>query len=95
MDISALCPDDITEDSSLSHCQGIHLVFVITTILQDEAVQACLLGKVNQAPTLLQIHSTWYLYGCVLTMLHRKFGHRIVMVPIGGNVNQINVIALT
>ena len=91
VDISTLSTDNVTENAILSHRQRIHLIVVIAAVLQDEAMLASLLAQVNQAPALIQVHGTRHLDSCMLAILHRKLGNREMVVPVGCDINQVDV----
>ena len=91
VDISTLSTDDVTENAILSHSQRIHLIVVVAAVLQDEAMLASLLAQVNQAPALIQIHGTRNLDGCMLAILHRKLGNWEMVIPVGCDINQVDV----
>ena len=94
VDVSTLGTDDVTEHAILSHRQGIHLVIVVAAVLQDEAMLAGLLAHVNQAPALIQVHGARHLDGSMLAVLHGTLSHREMVVPVGSDIHQVDVLAL-
>ena len=94
VDVSTLSTDDISENTVLRHSQGVHLIIVIAAVLQNEAMLACLLAEVYQAPALFQVHCTRHLDGSMLAVLHRHLSHREMVIPVGSDVNQVDVLAL-
>ena len=54
----------------------------------------CLLAEVNQAPALFQVHCTRHLDGSMLAVLHRQLSHWEMVIPVGSDVNQVDVLAL-
>ena len=94
VDVGTLCADDFAEESLLSHVQGAHLVIVIAAVLQEHAMQAVLLAQVDEFPALLQVHGAWHFDGCMLAVFQGTFGNGEMMVPVGGNVYQVDVLPL-
>ena len=94
VDVGTLGTDDVTEHAGLSHCQGVHLVIVVAAVLQDEAMLAGLLTHVDQTPALVKVHGARYLDGGMLAVFHGTLSHREMVVPVGSDVNQVDVRAL-
>ena len=94
VDVGALGTDDVAEYAVLSHCQGVHLVIVVAAVFQDEAMLAGLLTHVDQAPALVQVHGTRHLDGSMLAVFHGTLSHWEMVVPVGSDVNQVDVWAL-
>ena len=55
---------------------------------------AGLLTHVDQAPALVQVHGTRHLDGSMLAVFHGTLSHWEMVVPIGSDVNQVDVWAL-
>ena len=94
MDIRPLCPYHLAEDTVLRHVQRVHLEPVVAAVLQHHAVLARAFAQVNQLPALLQIHGGRHLQGHVLAVLHSIFRNGEVVQPVGGDIHQVNVVAL-
>ena len=94
MDVCAFCTNHFTEQTSLLHGESCHFVLIIAAVFEDETVEASFFRKVNQAPALFEVHGRRHFDSSVLSILHCELGHGIVVVPVGGDVNQIDVVAL-
>ena len=57
VDVGALGADNLTEYAVLSHRKSVHLIVVVAAVLEDEAVETCLLSEVDELPALLEVHS--------------------------------------
>ena len=53
------------------------------------------LREVYQFPALLQVHGAGYLDSHMLAVLQRTLGHGEMVVPVGGNINQVDISPLT
>ena len=91
MDVGTLSTQHFAEDTVLSHIEGTQFEPVVAAVLKNHTMLAGLLGKVDELPALFEIHSRRNLDGCVLAILESTLGNREMVVPIGSNVNKVNV----
>ena len=92
--IGTLCVDDLTEETLLCHVERVQLEEVVAAVLQNHAVQALLLGEVDELPDFVHVHGRRHLDGHVLTVLQCLLGHQEVVYPVGGDVDHVDVGAL-
>ena len=93
VDVCALCAQYLSEYAVLRHVERAHLKPVVAAVFQDHAVELLLLGEVHQLPALLQVHGRWHLVGHVLAVLQRTSCHDGVMLPVCGDIDEVNVVA--
>ncbi len=94
MTIGTLHIEHLAEHSVLRHIEAVELEEVITAVLKHHTVQAGLLAEVDERPYLAQVHGRRHLDGHVLAMLHGILGHNKVVEPVGGDIHQVDVLAL-
>ena len=94
MAIGTLHIEHLAEHSVLRHIEAVELEEVITAVLKHHTVQADLLAEVDERPYLAQVHGRRHLDGHVLAMLHGILGHNKVVEPVGGDIHQVDVLAL-
>ena len=73
---------------------NIHARNYIAAIFENEAVETLSLGKVNETPTLLEVHRRGHLDSDMLTMLHGILRHGVVVIPICCDVDKVYIFAL-
>ena len=93
MYVGALSADNLAEYSLLSHVQGGHFKPVVAAVLQNHAVQAVLLAKVDEFPALVEVHSRRHFYCHVLAVLEGALSYREVVIPVGADVYKVDVAA--
>ena len=91
--VSPLHVKHFAEDTLLRHVQRVQFEEVVTAVLQHHAVQAGLLGQVDQLPDFRQVHRRRHLDGHVLAVRHRLPGDEEVVFPVGGDVDEVDVLA--
>ena len=94
VDVGTFTTEHLTEDAVLRHVQGVELVPVIAAVLKNHAVLAGLLAEFNELPALCQVHGRGHLDGGVLAIFQRALGHGEVVIPVGGDIDDVNVLAL-
>ena len=95
VDVSTLSAEDITEEALLSHVERGELEEVIHAVLEHHAVTLCALSRVDDVPSFLEGRHSWYFTSDVLALLHGIDHHRGVTCPVGSDVDQVNVRAVT
>ncbi len=95
VDISTFCTQNLSEYTLLSHIQGGHLIPVVAAVLEHFAMETLTLGEVDEFPALLKVHCSRYLDSNILAMLESIFCYREMVVPVGSDINEVDVLALT
>ena len=94
VNVGALDMEDLAEEPVLGHVERRELEEVIDAVLEHHAVALVLLGGVHQLPALVERLGRRHLHGNMLAVLHGIDGHRNVLEPRRGNVDQVDVVAL-
>ena len=94
VDIATLGIEDVTEETLILHIKGGHLEEVVDAILQHHAVLAGPLGGVDEGPDVVQREGSRHFDSDVLALLHSVLRHLDVGLPIGHNVDQVDIGAL-
>ena len=91
MYIAALDVQDVAEEALLGHVEGGELEEVVDAVLEHHAVAAGLLGGVDKLPAFVEIHGSGHFHGHVLAVFHGVDGHGDVVLPVGGDVYDVDV----
>ena len=95
VDVGSLQVGEGAEEALLLHGEHGLVEGVVAAVLEHEAVAAGALGGVDELPALGYGGGGGHLNGYVLALLHGIAGHGGVGEPVGADVYQINVGALT
>ena len=94
VDVGALGAYDFAENAVLGHVERVHLEPVVAAVFENHAVLAGFLAQVDEFPALLEVHGRRHLDGRVLAVFKGTLGHGEMVVPVGGHVNEVDVVAL-
>ena len=93
MDICALGVQDFAEEALLRHIEGIHFEEVIHAVFEHHAVTARALRGIDEVPDFVEGHCSRHLDSHMLAMLHGIEGHGGMGLPVGGDVDQVDIVA--
>ena len=85
--------EHLAEESLLCHVQCGQLEEVVDAVLEHHAVQTGALCRVDELPYLVHVHGGRHLDGHMLAVLHGIEGDGHVVHPVGGNVDEVDVVA--
>ena len=91
VDVGTLHANDFAEHAVLSHVEGGHFKPVVAAVFKNHAVQTVLFAEVDEFPALVEVHSRRHFDGNVLAVFKSAFGNREVVVPVGADVNEVDV----
>src|SRR5438552_10738453 len=91
VEISPLSMRDFAEESITHHAQDHHLSRAITAVLQDDAMLASSLRRIDEVPALLQCCTGRHFNGSMFAILHNAERHRNVPVPWGRYIDDVKV----
>ena len=94
VDVRTLGAQDLTEESLLSHIEGRELEEVVDTVLQHHAVTLSTLCGIDDIPSLLEGHHRGHFAGYVLTLVHRIDHHLGVVLPVGSDIDEVNIVTI-
>ena len=94
VDVGTFATEHFAKDTVLRHIQGVELIPVVAAVLENHAVLASLLTEFDELPALCQVHGRGHLDGGVLAVLQRALSHGEVVVPVGGDIDEVDVGAL-
>ena len=94
MDVGSLAAKHFAKHALLRHVERVKLVPVVAAVLENHAVEACLLREFDELPALLEVHGTGHLNSRVLAVLQGTLGNGEVMVPVGGYIYEVDIGAL-
>ena len=83
----------LAEESLLRHVQRSQFEEVVDAVLEHHAMLAGALAGVDELPYLVHIEGCGHLDGHVLAVLHRVDRQRHMVYPVGGDVDEVNVVA--
>ena len=86
--------DDFAEKSLLCHAERIHFEEVITAVFEHHAVLSRRFRQVDECPNLAHVHRRRHFYGHMFAVVHGELSRREVMIPVGCDENQVDIIAL-
>lgn len=87
--------EDVTEQSLLGHVQGGQFKEVVHTVFKLHAMLAGLFGRIDERPDFIQCHGGGHFDGHVLAVLHGIDTHFGMVLPVGHNIYDVNIIAVT
>ena len=83
-----------TQHAELGHVQGSHLEKVVGAIFEHHAVFAGLFGDVDEFPAVGDRSGSRNFHGHVFAMLHGINSHLDVRLPVGADINEVDIVAL-
>ena len=86
--------EHLTEESLLCHVQCGELEEVVNAVLEHHTMLAGALRGVDELPYLLHVCGSGHLNSHMLAVLHCIEGQGHVMYPVGGDVDEVNVVAV-
>ncbi len=93
VDVGTLGMKHLAEEALLCHVERGELEEVVDAVLQLHAVFARALGGIDEAPDLLHGHGGGHLDGYMLALLHGVNAHVGMGLPVGNDVDQVQVVA--
>ncbi len=94
VDVGALGMQDLAEQPLLGHVETRQFEEVVNAVLEHHAVTARALRGVDQLPALLDVGGGGNLDGHMLAVLHGVNGQRHMVHPVGGDVDQVDIVTL-
>ena len=94
VDIGAFAVNHLAEHALFRHVECRHLEEVVGAVFEHHAVFACLFGYVDKLPAILNGCGCRNLNGYVFSMLHGVHSHRDMCLPVGADVNEVDIVAL-
>ena len=94
MDVGAFAMDEFAEHALLGHVEGGQLEEVVAAVLEHHAVALGLFGHVDELPAFFNGGGSRHFEGHVFAMLHGVGGHHDMGLPVGADVDEVDVIAL-
>ena len=92
--VPSVASRDVPEESLMGHLQHGQLLAPVAAVLHQEAVQALLLGDVHQGPQLVQLGGDRRFDADVLAAPQRGRRLGVVLLPGGGDVDEVDVVGL-
>ena len=92
MDVGSFCMKNLSEEALLCHIQGGEFKEVIDTVLQLHGMLLCFLGGIDDRPDLIERHGCRHLAGHMLALFHRIDHHGGMAFPVGGDIDQIDIV---
>ena len=92
--VGSLHMKHLAEESLLRHVQGRDLEEVVDAVLQHHTMQAGALAGVDELPYFLQGHGGRHLDGHVLAVFHGVECQGNVVYPVGGNIDEVDVLPI-
>ena len=94
VDVAALDVEHLAEQPLLGHIQRIHLEEVVDAVFELHAVLARALRGVDEGPDLVERHGRRHFDGGVLALFHGVYAHPGVVLPVGSDIHQVDIVAL-
>ena len=95
MDIRTLGTKHLAEEALLCHVERSEFEEVIHTVLQHHAVTLGALGGVDDIPRFLEAAHSGDFTSYVLALLHSVDHHRSMAYPVGDDVDEVDIRAVT
>ena len=94
VDIGTFAVDEFAKEALLGHVEGGQLEEVVTAVFEHHAVALGLFGHVDKLPALRNGGGGRHFHGNMFALLHGVDGHRDVHLPVGADVDEVDVVAL-
>ena len=93
MDVGTFAVDEFAEHAFLGHVKGGQLEEVVAAVLEHHAVALGLFSHIDELPAFFDGGGSRHFNGHMLSLSHGFHGHGDMCLPVGADVDEVNVVA--